>query len=223
MLYRIALALILGVGLARPAAAQPRVFADAFGLLSVQTSTPPGSEPSLAPLGVAGTAFGAGASLNVLFPSGWSIGGELSVPARIVSTVDVTYVTRYQIENRYREPMLSVLVRYHALRGSRAGIDVGGGASVAWQSTIQRRADAIGTFPFSGGFGPFGPSTEYTSTTLALTIAADLPITLSTHVALVPAMRVHVVSRPSDSQDPLWYLGVDRFVYRPSVGVRMRL
>jgi hypothetical protein len=221
MLYRIALALILGVSLASPASAQAGVFADAFGLSSVQTSTPPGSEPSLAPLGVAGTAFGVGASLTVLFPSGWSIGGEWSVPARITSTADVTYVTRYRIENRYYEPILSVLVRYRALRGSRAGIDVGGGASVAWQNTIQRRADAIGTFPFFGGFGPFGPSTEYTSATLALTMAADLPITLSTHLALVPAMRVHVVSRPSDSQAPLWYLGVDSWVYRPSVGVRV--
>lgn len=222
MVNRISLALLFAGGLASSAFAQPRGFVDAFGLLTVQTSTPPGSEPSLAPLGVAGTAVGIGASLSVLFPNGWSIGAELTVPARITSTAEVTYFSRYQIENSYHEPMLSALVRYHALRGSRVGIDVGGGGGFVWQNTIQRRADSLGTFPdFSGGFGPFGPPSEYTSTTLGLTMAADVPITLSSHVMLVPAMRVHVIKRPSDTSDQLWYLGVDPWVFQPSVGVRM--
>jgi hypothetical protein len=114
------------------------------------------------------------------------------------------------------------LVRYHALRASRVGIDVGGGGGFVWQNTIQRRADALGSFPNVGAFGPFGPPSEYSSTTLGMTMAADVPIVLSSHVMLVPAMRVHLIKRPSAdaTSDPFWYLGVDPWVFQPSVGVR---
>ena len=157
-----------------------------------------------------------------------SISAEVSLPARFTSVQETDYFQTFRRENHYRDLILSALLRVHTPRKGPMRLEVVAGPSIVQESSIQRTAEAIGTWPtFTGQFSPYGAESEITHRRFGVTMGAGLSAAVSSRVSIVPSMRVHWIPRAADSYDSrtdsfdqTWYLGLSPWVFRPAVSVR---
>ncbi len=220
---------LLTFGAAVARAQDARGWVGGAGLFSIQSSHRPGLSPSLPRTGVDGSSFGAVAELGWFVTPAVSIGVEISLPGRFTSVQETNYFRSFRMENRYRDLVVSALVRAHAPRVGPFRFEVAAGPSIVQESSIQRRADETG--PIFGNlpanFGPYGPESELTHKRFGVTMGTGLAIAVSPRVSIVPEMRVHWIPRAkdgydssTDSFDDTWYLGLSPWVYRPAISVR---
>jgi hypothetical protein len=127
-----------------------------------------------------------------------------------------------QVANRYRDTTLSGVVRIRTARLGAVRVAAVGAGGLVQESSIQRRRDAMGLFPFTTPvvFGPYGEEMPTTRWTYGISFGGEVEIALSSHTALVPGMRIQWVRRSEDPGELMWFLGLDAIVYRPSVGFR---
>jgi hypothetical protein len=226
-----ALLFVLTFGAAVARAQDTRGYVGGAGLLSIiKNSHPPGTSPSLPNTGVEGSSFGGAAEAGWFITPSTSISAEASLPARFTSVQETNYFRSWRVENRYRELVLSALVRAHTPRSGPVRFEVVAGPSLIQESSIQRRADETGPLPgsiFPPIFGPYGPEKEITHRRVGVTMGAGVSLRVSSHVSIVPEMRVHWIRRstgsydgPSGTFDDLWYLGLSPWVYRPAISIR---
>ncbi len=228
ILFTLLVLLTLGAAVAR--AQDARGYVGGAGVFStIQNSHPPGTSPSLPNAGVEGSAFGAAVESGWFIAPVASISAEASLPARFTSVQATNYFTSYRVENRYRDFIVSPLLRVHTRRSRPVRFEAAAGPSLIQESSIQRRADEIGRRLDLNPptFGPYGAEKEITHWRFGVTMGAGLAIAVSSRVSVLPEMRVHWIRRSAstynsatDSFDDLWYLGLSPWVYRPAIGVR---
>jgi hypothetical protein len=130
----------------------------------------------------------------------------------------------YNRRSRYRESSLFGIFHGYVPTGGRvrAGILAGGG--IVFASSL----DQISSCNFAPRIActPFSPEQEATRSALGATLGSDVVIQATRRLSVVPQFRVVWVGRGGDpassSGDDYGFvtLGLDRFAYRASIGLR---
>lgn len=214
-------AILILLAAATAGAQEPRGYAGAAGMLSLQGGHRQGSAPSLPTTGAEGTAAGVTVEAGVFATPRVAIGAELSLPGRFTSTQQTNYTRVFQQESRHRDLSIAGVARWvFAVQGPVRWTAVGGGGLVH-ESTRQRRRDQAGPFPtFPPVFGPYSAEYSFARWTAAALAGGDVEIALSPRVAIVPQLRLHFVRRSTDAGGLGWALGLNTLVLRPAIGVR---
>ncbi len=221
---RVALATAALLLIARVAAAQDlHGYADGSFFVSTQGSHTQGTAPDLPRSGVGGTTWGGAVGVGAFAGPRFSLGAELTLPARIEAIQETDYLLTFQNRNRYRDLTIAFVARLYTPAGHRVRAAAVGGFAIVQESVRQSTAYAQGAFPFTNKtFGPFGAETEYTRWAPGVTGGADVEISIGRHAAVVPQFRATWVSRSDDPSQPMWFLGLDSLVFRGAIGVRAR-
>lgn len=224
MLRAICAATVIAITLLpRQAAAQePRIYVAASGFVSTQDSHRQGMAPSLPRSGVGGTTWGVGGEFGSFVTAHVGVGIEFTLPARIDAVQETDYFRVFQTANRYRDLTLSAVARVRSRPIGPVRIAAVGGAGIVQESSLQRRREAAGSFPYMVPveFGPYGDEIKTTRWTYGAVVGGESEIALSRHVALVPGMRVQWIRRSDDPGELMWFLGLSSLVLRPSVALR---
>ncbi len=170
-------------------------------MFSWQSARTPPNEPDLAQPGIGGSAIGVIGTVGFVLSPHLSIAGEVSVPARFVTTQELHYSFSALYENHHRDVIVSALLHVHGRQTARVRPELVRGGSYVREDTVQLVAYQVGApFPPTENYGPFSPAPAVIRDTLALTGGADVPIRLTNHVSLVPEGRVHWIARVGDSE-----------------------
>jgi len=175
---------------------------------------------SLPPHGrsVGGVIFG-----GVGLTPGIELDGELSFAGAVGNTQEWSHPSvRGTTTTEHRDTILSGLVRIHVA----SFVDLVGGAGVVFARTSA--SEVSESFYFLTGWTTRVRTERVPdSTRLALTAGFDFPIALGAHVALMPTLRLHHLSRPdtSPSDDADFTRPVsaaNSIVWRAGAGVRVQ-
>jgi len=221
--HRFGLALVLAavIGATGAEAQERRGYVGGAGLVSIQNAHRQGSSPSLPRTGASGTAFGVLAEAGGFLTPHVALGAELSLPARYASLQETDYFRVFQHESRHRDMAISGVVRVIVNPTGPVRLGIVGGGGFVQENTKQRRRDQVGVIPATPPvFGPWSEEMSFTRWTAATVAGADADFAISSHLAIVPALRIHFVPRSDDTSEPGWFLGLSSVVWRPSVGVR---
>jgi hypothetical protein len=217
----LALATVAIFGISTAGAQTERTYVGATGMLSAQGSHRQGTAPSLPTTGAEGTAIGVTAEAGALLTPRLALGIEVSLPRRFRSVQEIDHLRVFQYESRHRDTAISGVFRVIAVSGHGMELGIVGGGGYVQESTRQRRRDQAGPLPtFPPVFGPYSQQYSSTRWTAAALVGADVEITISPRVAIVPQMRVHFIRRGDDPSQPGWALGLSSIVLRPAIGVR---
>ena len=216
--------LLLSIVISIPAvcsAQDGQTYVGAFVMVSTQDSHRQGSAPSLPTSGAGGTAIGATFEVGRMLAPRVAVGAELSLPSRFTALQETDYIRVFQQESRHRDLALSGIVREVAVATARVKVGAVEGIGLVQESTLQRRRDQATALPtFPPVLGPFSDEYSFSRQTLGLLVGGDAEISLTTHVALVPGIRVHFVWRSDDPSEPGWALGLSSVLLRAAIGVR---
>ena len=215
-------AAILAMTSAHAAAQSGRGYVGGSFVVTAQGSHTQGSAPSLPNSGAGGTAPGISVEAGVSVQPSLGVGVEVNLPARIESLQETDYFRVFQHENRHRDMTISGVVRVGVVRSRRASLWIVGGGGLNQENTRRRRRDAVGLLPtFPPVFGPYSNWETFTRWAPALAGGVDVAIAAGRHLSVVPQMRVHWIRRSHDTSEPGWFLGLDSWVFRPGVGLRV--
>ena len=218
---RVALVLASVIIAAGAEAQERRGYVGGAGLVSIQDAHRPGSSPSVPTTGASGTAFGILAEAGGFLTPDVALGAELSLPARYTSLQETDYFRVFQHESRHRDMAISGVVRVIVNPTAPVKLAIVGGGGFVQENTKQRRRDQVGLIPATPPvFGPWSQEMSFTRWTAAAVAGADADFAISSHQAIVPALRIQFVPRSDDTSEPGWFLGLSSIVWRPSVGVR---
>ena len=186
-------------------------------MLTTQTTDmEPVSNPSNGFPGVGGTAPGIVAGIGVRNRV-VGFAAEFSLPARFETVQEMRHGIVEQIDNRYRDSILSALV-IARVAGGKVGLELVGGVSFVDQSIVVRFADC-GTQFNPQPCSAYSEDIERSAWTWGITFGGDVPVRVAARFAIVPQIRVHMV--PSRGFfDNLPDLRVSSFVFRPAVAGR---
>ena len=217
----LALAAVAIFGISTAGAQTERTYVGASGMLSVQGSHRQGTAPSLPTTGAEGTAIGVTAEAGAWLSPRVALGFEVSFPRRFRSVQQIDHLRVFQYESRHRDTAISGLFRAIAVSGHGMQLGIVGGGGYVQESTRQRRRDQVGPLPtFPPVFGPYSTESSVTRWTAAALVGADVEVAMSSHIAIVPQMRVHFIRRSDDPSQPGWALGLNSIVLRAALGVR---
>jgi hypothetical protein len=213
---------IMVLGVPGISSAQDRpVYIGASAMLSTQSSHRQGSAPSLPTGGAGGSAIGVVVEGGGLLTSRIGLGIEISLPSRFTALQETDYLRVFQQESRHRDLVLSGVVREIVVSKRRARLGVVEGIGFVHESTLQRRRDQAGLLPaFPPTFGPYSDEYSFTRWTGAAVAGGDIEILVTSHTAIVPAVRVHFIKRSGDPGEPGWALGLSSIGMRAAIGVR---
>jgi hypothetical protein len=210
------LSVLFVAAVARPAAGQPHLFVGGDFFSDVKRFS---GDPTTNTLD--GTGIGAGAETGVALTDRWSVliavdGGRTtrtsrSIPIGILAAPAgvTTPITAFSSQVSNRITATSVLVGYRIPGRRRLAVEVLGGLSFFH---VRRDFTTIRTPPVAAA--PALVIRPYTllDNVAAASLGGDLVIGLTSHLAVVPRVRVHAFSLSSG--------GPSGFVIRPGVGAR---
>jgi hypothetical protein len=151
------------------------------------------------------TRGGGGAAVGLQASERWDVRGEVELGGTTTITKQLLpQVTAFQSRTRNRITAYSALVGFSPAASSRVGFTVLGGVSFLHVKT------EIDSVPAGLVVVPHTNIDNVASPTLGV----EVPITLGSHVAIVPALRVHAFELRTD--------GTNGFAIRPGVAVRWR-
>jgi hypothetical protein len=214
--------LILGAfGVSRSAEAQdPHVYVGGAGMVSTQDSHRQGTGPDLPTTGAGGTAVGVTLEAGAFLNRRVALGIEVSLPARFTALQETDYSRVFQQESRHRDLAITALLRGLAGPVGRVRVEVVGGGGFVQESTWQRRRDQAGPLPtYPPVFGPYSEEYSFDRWTVAGLVGADVDIAMTSHISLVPQVRVHFVQRSSDGSEQGWALGLSSVIWRPAIEI----
>jgi len=192
-----ALTLLLLVALDASALAQTRVFVS--GDVFADHKRFSGNSDST--LNV--TRAGGGGGVGVQVSTRWDVRGEVEVGSTTTITQPLLPpITAFQSRTENRIAAFSALVGFSPASGSRVQFTVLGGISFLH---VQTDIDSVP----SGLVVVRGSTVDNVATP---TVGAEVPITLSSHISIVPALRVHAFTLRRDA--------VSGFAIRPGIGIR---
>jgi hypothetical protein len=158
------------------------------------------------------------ADAGVSFNHTASVGVELGVPLRRTNlTQESAYFSNPFVRSvRYREESVFIVVRSPIASRRRIGVVAVGGAGAIVGSAFDRSAR---TTPGSNTPGSFGPETEHSQTSFAVTGGVDLTVAAAAHIRVVPQFRTFVIRRGDPTTD-FGGLGLPKIVFRVGVGIQ---
>jgi hypothetical protein len=184
----------------------------------------PDPNPHLLVQGGPGTEFGIDATLGIHVLSVLDIAAEISLPARSEVVEIYSYAFNppsRQIDDRYRDVMVSGLFHLHPNRGAvRPEFVIG--ISYVREDSLQQIAPGVGPQTNTATmFAPYGPFIQIVHDTVGFTLGADVPIRLHQRVSIVPDFRVHWIARPDVEAGIAEFLSLASSVVRGGVGIRV--
>jgi Outer membrane protein beta-barrel domain len=220
---RVALIAIALLVAASTAAAQDwRGYAGGGLTITVQGAERVGTSPDLPTSGASGTAVGVAAEAGVFVADRVAIGGELNWPARYTAVQETDYLRPFQYESRHRDLTIDGLVRFNPWTRQTLRLALVGGWGAVQETTKQRRRDSTSPLPTSPPvFGPWVVLPDLSRWTTEAIFGAELEIRPRPGLSIVPGLRFRVVDRNDAAGSLGWALGLDSFVVRPGIGVRV--
>jgi hypothetical protein len=225
MRHRFYLTLLLALSAATPVARAQDLPAYAGGsfMTSWQGSNMGSDDPHLPSTGVGGTAIGFVGDVGRFLRPAMSISFEFSLPATFDSVQMIRDIScePARVDNVHRETVYSGLFHFHVLRAGSVHLALIAGGDVVREHTTSRTAFGLGQCLYPTGFGPYGAPFETARWTVGGGGGVDLDIKLNRHVAIVPQLRVHVISREGPLADTAsGNLALSSLVIRTAIGVR---
>jgi hypothetical protein len=229
MRHRLCLTLLLVFSVAADVARAQDLPAYASGsfMTSWQGSKTGSLDPHLPSTGVGGTAIGVVGDVGRFLRPAMSISFELSLPATFESLQMINASLECvpaRIDDAHRDTVYSGLFHFHVLRTGSVHLALIAGPDVVREHTTSREALGGSTCGFGGTpgvFGPYGAATEVARWTVGASGGVDLEIKLNRRVAIVPQVRIHVISREGPLSDTAsGNLALSPLVIRTAIGVR---
>jgi hypothetical protein len=221
------------VGASAVFAQDRRMFVEAGGVFSTQGGEIPQGSASLPTTGLNGSGPGFSAAVGSYLTPSLSLAFEASVPARFDAEQVDSALIHTKVDTSHRDIIFSGAIRVDVSLNHTARLSVVGGPSFVWEDSLRRTADEMSFFDNTGPrltttgrvvptgtYNAFGAETRITRATFGLMAGIDASFTVARRVEIVPQIRAHWVDRADVTQTVV--RGLDSFILRPAISVRLR-